>query len=213
MNVACPGIALPIALSALAVLSPLASASIVSVSGQTILLGSPPASSLSGALAGPAAFAWDEKQNIPVSIAADMINNPGVSTSAIAGPVSGVFDSHFIHFQDLAGLPNVQGSVTFNNPIAAVYFNNTSLDNTDALCGSPGTAYPTGYVARGVTPSGPSFFSINGNVLTFNLFAHTPAIDLSQLRVLTKAPAPGPVALLGMSAIATLRRRRSAAVA
>ncbi len=194
----------------LALAAPHAAASITGVTGATTQLGSAPLSCNPGALTGFTAYAWDEQTNVPLSVfGMDMTNNPGASTSPVPGPVSGVYDSHFIHFEPIPGVIGAVGTVTFSSPIVAADFRALSLDSTDALLGSPGTLYPTTYPFRGVF--GQSLFSISGNTLTFNLVVNAPTADLAQIRVITHAvPTPGAAALLGAAGLLTMRRRRAA---
>lgn len=189
-----------------------ASAAITGVAGQTTWLGSPPVSCNPGALTGITAFAWDEQQNITLAtLAVDMTNNPGNSSFTIPGLLGGTFDSHFIHFEGIPGIIGVQGSVTFATNIVGVIFKNTTLDLSDVTCGSPGTIYPTGYPFRGTNTVQPSFFSINANVLTFNLNSLASIAEVAQIRVITQSvPAPGGAALLGLGGLALCRRRRVA---
>ena len=187
-----------------------ASAAITGVAGQTTWLGTPPLSCNPGALMGTTAFAWDEQQNITLAtLAVDMTNNPGNSSFTIPGLLGGTFDSHFIHFEGIPGIIGVQGSVTFATNIVGVIFKNTTLDLSDVTCGSPGTTYPTGYPFRGTNTIQPSFFSINANVLTFNLNSLASVAEVAQIRVITQSvPAPGAAALLGLGGLAMIRRRR-----
>ena len=99
-----------------------ASAAITSVSGQATLLGSPPASCGPGALTGLNAFAWDEQQNTLQNLVVNETQNPGGSASPVPGFVSGVYDSHFIHYEGIPGVINATGTVTFAQPIVAVIF-------------------------------------------------------------------------------------------
>ena len=195
-------------LTCLAIITPAASASITSVAGQTTLLGSPPVSCVYGALNGFNAYAWDEKTNV-LSTGAymDMINNPANNGTAIPGTISGQFDSHFLHFENVPGVISAQGSVTFSSQIIGVAFFANSLDNTDATFGSPGTIYPTTYAFRGLNAA--SVFAINNNILTFNFAAFTPTQDVVQLRVLTHSvPTPAAASLLGLSGLIAAGRRR-----
>jgi hypothetical protein len=196
---------------ALSLSAPVANAGITGVSGATTWLGSPPAACLPGTLSGLTAFAWDEQQNVPLSITANMINNPGVSSAATPGPILGNFDSHFIHFEGIPGVINAVGTVTFNTTIAAVDFLATDLDATDASAGSFGTVYPTLNPARGIPSTSPSFFSISGNVLSFNLTTLQPAANVAQIRVFTHVvPAPASAGVLALGSLAFARRRRRA---
>lgn len=180
-------------------------AAITSVSGSTTQIGAPVACGPS-ALANFNAYCWDELSSAAYAGPADMTNNPANNGTAIPGVISGVYDSHFIHFEGIPGIIGVQGSVTFNAPIVAVMFNQPNLDLTDGPLGAGGTAYPTGYGLRGISAA--SIFSIAGNVLNFQLISTVSPNDIEQIRVLTQVPAPGAAALLAITAIPAVRRRR-----
>lgn len=208
MNTSAPHAAL--ALIALASLAGSANAAIVSVSGQTLQIGPPP-SAAQGLLTGLTAFAWDEQQNINVTgVTCDEVANPGTSFTPTFGAVSGQINSHFIHFEDIAGI-TVQGSVTFDGPIVGVIWKNALLDLTDASLGAGATAYPTGYFQRGLSITLPSWMTTNANVLTFDLGTLAPVGDLAQLRVLTAVPAPGAAPAFAIAALGAARRRRPSA--
>ncbi|MGH7243164.1 MAG: PEP-CTERM sorting domain-containing protein [Phycisphaerales bacterium] len=188
-----------------------ANGAITAVSGQVTWLGSPPVSCVSGALTGFNAYAWDEQQNITLAtLAVDMTNNPGTSAFTIPGLLGGTYDSHFIHFDGIPGVISAQGTVTFATKIVGVIYKNVTLDNSDFTCGAFGTTYPTSYPLRGAVTTIPSFFSINNNVITFNLAAIGSIGEVGQIRVITDAvPAPGATALLGLGGLAMARRRRA----
>jgi hypothetical protein len=187
-----------------------AGASIVGVTGATTWLGSPPAACGPFQLFSANAFAWDEQQNIPLTVACDMINNPGNSGSPTPGVISGLFDSHFIHFDGSTGVTNAIGTVTFSGPIIGVIFSPNTLTSTDPLAGALGTVYPTGYPLRGLFTSTPSFCSINANTISFNLNAFPTVGEIAQIRVLTHpTPAPGSLAVLAAAGMVCARRRRS----
>ena len=186
-----------------------ASAAITGVSGQTTWLFASPASCVSGGLTGFNAFAWDEQQNVSLTNTfVNMTNNPGNMGSPIPGLLNGSYDSHFIHFQGIPGVISAQGNVTFNGTIVGVAFVNTTLDATDPLVGAFGTVYPTTYFPRGTNTLQPSFFSINGNTIHFNLAALSSVGEVAQIRVFTQVPSPGPIALLGLGGLVAARRRR-----
>jgi len=193
---------------AVALSGPTASASITGVTGNTTWLGSPPVSCTPSTLTGFNAYAWDEKQSVTLNLNVDMTNNPCSSASPIAGTAVGVYDSHFIHYEGIAGAVGAIGTVSFNAPIVAVIFGNLNLDNSDGPAGAAGTAYPTTYPFRGLNAVPPSFFSIVGNTLSFNLNTNNPVAFVDQIRVLTQAPAPGSLALLGLGGLVAARRRR-----
>jgi hypothetical protein len=194
-------------LAALGALTVPAAASIVTVSGQTTLIG-PPIDCSINQLAGTTAFAWDEQQNVSVTgLPTDETQNPGGTAAPVFGVLSGVYDSHFLHFQGIP-LNNAAGSVTFSGPIVGVIWNNAFLDISDGQAGAPGTIYPTGYPTRGLLAPPPGVLSVNANVLTFNFQnAFTPN-DLVQVRILTQVPAPGACGLLATAGIFAARRRR-----
>jgi uncharacterized protein (TIGR03382 family) len=195
---------------AILALSSSAGATIINVTGATNWLGSAPAACGFGQLVGTTAFAWDEQQNIPLSVACDMVNNPGNSGSPVSGVISGVFDSHFIHFDGSTGVANAVGTVSFSGPIIGVIFTPGTLSASDAVAGSLGTIYPTGYPFRGINTSLPSFCSINANTITFSLNAFATVGEIAQIRVLTHpAPAPGSLAVLAAAGAVCGRRRRA----
>ena len=197
------------ALVALACVAPAASASIFAVSGATTWLTSPPVACTLGQLTGFNAYAWDEKQNTPLSLPVDMVNNPGSSLSPVPGSINGIYSSHFLHFEPLPGAVGATGTVTFLDPIVAVIFTPNLLDNSDGPAGSPGTVYPTFYPFRGLsTTPVPSFVTVNANVLTFDLHTVVPTQFLNQVRVITATPEPGSFALLSLGAVTFGRRRR-----
>lgn len=186
-----------------------AAGAISTVAGMTTQIGAP-ASCTPTSLTGPIAYAWDEQQGVPVAnLFVDMTNNPCPNPgAAIPGLLSGVVDSHFIHFEDFSGLPPAVGSVTFNDPIVGVIFYNAQLDATDALLGAGGTVYPTLFPFRDLTTN-TSFFSISGSTINFSLDTISPVLGVMQVRVLTQVPAPGSAVGVAMVGAACFRRRRS----
>lgn len=197
-----------ITLSASLLIASSASAAITAVSGQTTLLGTGPVSCAPGALTGFNAHAWDEQQGVPLTnLPVNMVNNPGTSAGAIPGTLTGLYDSHFLHWEGIPGVIFASGTVTFSAPIDAVIFRTLDLDATDVPLGYQTTIYPTGFPFRDIGSSG-SMFSINSNVLTFN-FQISPVMGVTQVRVLTQhVPAPGAAAAFGLAGIGLLRRRR-----
>lgn len=198
-----------IGLSTLVLAASSASGAIVTTTGNGLQIPAP-ASCVPGALTGgQIAHAWDELQGVSLSnLLVDMVNNPGASSSPLAGTVSGVVDSHIVHVEDYSGLPPAVGTIVFNNPIVGVIMFNNTLDNTDFL-GAGGTTYPTFYPFRDLTTNNSSF-SINANVLSFNLTNLSPVFGVVQVRVLTQVPAPGVVSVAGLAGLAVIRRRRTA---
>ncbi|MFZ2875685.1 MAG: hypothetical protein WAZ94_14515 [Phycisphaerales bacterium] len=197
-----------LAILALAASAAPALAAITSVSGSTTFLNTPPGACTPGSLTGFNAYAWDEKQNILfTNLYVDESQNPGSNAGAIPAILNGPFDSHFLHFEPLPGAIGASGTVTFSGPIVGVMFINTSLDNSDVMCGSNTTVYPTSYPFRGLNSA--STISYTGNVLTFNLWVAVPTNDLAQVRVITHpVPTPGAAAILGLGGLVVIRRRR-----
>lgn len=186
-----------------------AAASIIGTTGMVTQIGAP-ANCLPGSLTAFNAWAWDENQSIPLStMPLDLSTNPSNSFTPVPGSLSGLVDSHFIHFDGIPGTV-ITGTVSFNNSILGVQYSDTFLDLSDAIA-STGTIYPTGFSGRGFTNwTGADFIDINGSLLTFQLTcAGQP--DVEQVRVFTRAvPAPGAAALLALGGLCAARRRRTA---
>ncbi len=192
-----------------AVMSGSAMAAITGVAGMGAQVAPPPVADFP-TLTGPFADAWDEQQNVTLpagGVLVDMFVNGGSMTSGAPTPgvVTGVVDSHFLH-QTLGTVPSTSGSVTFSGAILGVIYSDNLLDLSDFL-GAGGTLYPTGQVFRGMNPGG--FLSASGNTLQWNFQSFTGAIEIEQVRVLTRAiPAPGGVCVAALGLAAGLRRRR-----
>lgn len=156
------------------------------------------------------AFCWDEQQGINVTgLPVDLVINPSNSILPTAGLVSGLIDSHIVHYDHL-GQSN--GTVTFKDPIIGVAYSDLFLDVSDAVVGAGGTTYPTTVPFRGCfsLPFLNDFVDINGNVLTFKLDTLSPVYDFDQIRVYTRVvPAPGTIALLTAGGVLAGRRRRA----
>lgn len=195
-----------IALVALAAAAPLANAAITSTFGACVQIAPPTIANFPN-LSSPIAEAWNEQTNVTGTIFADLTTNPGNSGSPTPGVLTGMFDSHFIHYSSLPP-GNVIGGAFFSSNIVAVAWNDTTLDLTDATWGAGGTIYPTGQIGRGVnTASGG--VSVFGNMLRFNFLNQTGAIDIEQVRVWTHSvPAPGACSLAALAGVTALRRKR-----
>lgn len=187
-----------------------AHAAVTGVSGAATLGAPPPVASVP-AIISPNAQVWDEQQNVTLpagGLQVDMLVNGGfmTSTAATPGVVTGIVDSHFIHF---SAVPNqgAIGSVTFNAPILAVIYSLNFLDWSDPVLGSFGTVYPTGWSGRDLSTI--SVVTANVNVLNFNFFEPGGgALRIEQVRVLTQVPAPGAATLAGIGALVVTRRKR-----
>lgn len=187
-----------------------AGAAITSVTGQGVQI-SPPVLADFPVLTGPLADAWDEQVNVTApsgGVQVDMLVGGGFMTSGAptGGVLTAIYDSHFVHFT--AGPNGFQavGSVTFNAPIEAVIFSDLFLDLSDGIFGAGGTTYPTGQFGRGINPG--TFLIASGNVLQFDFLGIPGAIEIEQVRVLTRVPTPGSVALGALGVLTALRRKR-----
>lgn len=195
------------ALASVAAVALPAAASIIGTTGMVTQIGAPP-SAMPGALTAFNAWAWDEATNISLgTMAVDLSTNPSNTFAPVPGFISGLVDSHFIHYDGVPGTV-ITGTVTFSQPILAVQYRDTNLDLTDALA-TTGTIYPTNLPGRGFFNwTGSDFIDINGSVLSFQMVG-IGAPDLEQVRVFTRAvPAPGSMALLGLGGLLAARRRR-----
>jgi hypothetical protein len=204
-----PRTAALVSVAALALAAAAADAAITGVTGMTTQVAPPPSCTFGNFTAGTV-HVWDELQGINVAgMPADLTVNPGSSAFPTPGPVNGLVDVHFMHYNDFV-VP-VTGTVTFNGPIIGVAYNNVFLDISDPL-GAPGTVYPTGDTWRGINTianPGASVISILGNTLTFSLEVVPGATDFDQVRVYTRVvPTPGAAATLAAAGVLGLRRRR-----
>lgn len=184
-----------------------ASGTIISTAGMVTQIPAP-GNAFPGSLTAFNAWAWNEQSQVPLAaMPVDMITNPSNTSAPVAGNLTALVDSHFIHFDGIPGT-TISGSVTFATPIIGVQYRDLWLDFSDPLV-TPGTVYPTGFVMRGWSnTTGADFLDVNGNVLQFNMSA-TGQPDFEQVRVFTVAtPAPGSLALLGLGGLAAIRRRK-----
>lgn len=198
------------ALCVLALTAATANAAVVSVTGQAVIIGAPPTATF-GSFTGGVVQVWDEQQGVTVGgLPVDLSINPSSSTFPTPGAVSGLIDSHFLHYNDWV-VP-VAGTVTFNAPIIGVAYNDVFLSISDPV-GALGTVYPTGNTWRGINTlanPGASIVSISGNTLTFHVEVVPGAPDFDQVRVFTHpVPTPGSVALLAIGGLMSARRRRA----
>jgi hypothetical protein len=200
-------------LTALTVAALAASAhgAITGTGGAAVQIGSPPNCTF-GVLTGAPAWCWNEQAGINgTGLPVDLSTNPSTNFTAVPGVLSGLVDSHIIHFNDVIGFQAI-GSVTFNNPIVGVAYNDVFLNVSDLPAGAFGTTYPTGNPARGINSFQPgSMVAINLNTINFDLRVGNAAFaDLDQVRVYTAAvPAPGSIALVAAGGLVAARRRRA----
>lgn len=186
-----------------------ASASIVSVSGsvQQIVPPSLVMQGVSYTATPDTATAWNEIQGVFLpGVPVDMINHPGNSNAAIAGTLTGTYDSHYIHYRHTL-LNMITGSVTFSGKIVGAEFSAATLAASDAIVAPFGTSYfPSN--PRGVS-SPVEWFTTNGNTIQFHLYGDPAYFDTAEIRVITEhVPAPGAGALATLAGLVALRRRR-----
>ncbi len=161
-------------------------------------------------------FAWDEQTNVAGPLPIEISTNPGSSAFLTLGVTATPVNSHFVHIETLPGT-SLAGWIDFDAPIVGVALRDSSLDFSDPLAGSLGTAYPTGVVFRGLGPPlsagtgvivNPGSTNPNRLEIWVNTTPVGPGLVLDQVRVYTATPAPGSMALLGVSGLVGLRRRR-----
>lgn len=131
-------------------------------------------------------------------------------------------DSYFLHADPVSLVANFFGTVTFDRAILGVVLLAPRLNESDPILGAPGTAYPTGELARGVEES-----STELDAVTLSADRRTLTVALrtlgkaDQLRIITASslvvppvatPEPTSVAMLvvgaGVSAFGLRRRSR-----
>lgn len=186
-------------------------ATVTGVTGQAKLIGAPPSATFPAILARRAQV-WNERVNVTAPAGGFVVNmlvNGGTmsSTAPVGGVVTGVVDSHFIHWSPLFGR-SASGVVTFSDPIVGVMYNDLWLNQSDGALGAAGTAYPVGTAAigRGMHPS-VSVVLASGNTLRFD-FQRPPGNRVEQVRVLTRpVPGPGGVCVAALGLMAGMRRR------
>lgn len=192
-----------------AVLCAKAGAAIVGVSAGVVQLGSPPAGP-SALLPPPFAMAWDELQAISVtSLSVD--NGPGPWFAPPSAPtsVSGPVDSHMLHWTTDHSGGIVFGSVQFSGPIVGVMYSGAALAASDPICGLGPTVYLSGDPGR-FMDGGSALWILPGSLdtLHFEFLSTSPAHQYTEVRVVTRVPAPGALGLAGTAGLMALRRRR-----
>jgi hypothetical protein len=207
--------------------------SVVTVSGQAVMISSAPESLLPGADEDDSAATLFLEQNDLSFSSGIMVDAtlPGVYsslgnlTSGVIAAGTPIYDTYF--HADPAADRNVifNGSLTFGSPILGVIFQSSTLDATDSLLGDEGTVYATGDTRRGLELIGiQDQFTISSDMqtLSFNVRAWN---NLDEMRIITAAPsnntglaaeAPEPGSLLlvvaGLSGVVWFRRKTAATV-
>jgi hypothetical protein len=191
-----------------------AQAAITGNSGMTTFLATPPVNAQQFALTGITAYCWNEQSNVNSSATVVNLTAPGTYTGpgANVGVVSGLFESHFIHFDPGAAFGGVGGSVSFSSAIRAVIYDENLLTISDAPFGAGGTTYDTGNPFRSTNGNalGGNVVTYAGNTINFQLGVFPGQVNrMVEIRVLTDVvPTPGTGALALAAALGATRRRR-----
>lgn len=153
------------------------------------------------------ATAWNEQQGVLLpGVPVDMINHAGNSNAAIGGTLSGVYDSHYIHYRHWSG-NLITGSVTFSGKIVGAEFTAMTLVSSDAIVAPSGTTYTPAFPRGVFSPA--EWFTTSGNTIQFHLAGATWYLDTAEIRVITeRVPAPGAGALAMLAGLVAIRRRR-----
>jgi len=147
-------------------------------------------------------FAFNEKQDQVLAQAIDLDLVPiGDPTTLLIGTA---VSSHYVFADPSASLNRVTGSVTFDQPILGVIFDDTKLDATNTILGTAG-----GY-------DSPSLLGLeSGDIVTLTAI-DTVTIDFTAgspgdyIRVITQGvPEPSSLTTLALAATAMTRRRRT----
>jgi ABC-type transport system substrate-binding protein len=121
--------------------------------------------------------------------------NPGTSGTLATGTILSSFLLHL----DPAGtrVRTLSGSLTFDNPILGLIYNNSSsnstLNNTDSILGGLGVTYETSTSRRFLIGENADSFTISadGKTLTLTMRAGgTGATNIDNLRVVTSSAVP-----------------------
>jgi hypothetical protein len=208
---------------------------LVSTTGQVTVLGTPPADVASGGLqSNTTAYVFQESM---LTLTSDLdvdVSTPGVYTT-VSSLTPGTIDagtsivSYMLESQpsSVPPLPDdyrtYQGSLTFDEPILGLIVETTSLNNTDALLGAPGTTYPPPsdiYSGLDLNTPGCKGSSCGDDAVTWTITGNTIYFDFvtnyseDEIRIITAAtPEPGGIAfvLIGLLLCLGLKfARRSA---
>lgn len=186
-----------------------ANGSIVSVSGAVQQIAPPSVvmQGISNTSTSDTATAWDEQQGVFLpGVPVDMINHGGNSNAAIAGTLTGIYDSHYIHYRH-THLAMIIGSVTFSGKIVGAQFSAGTLNPTDAIVAPGGTTYVPAWPRGILSPA--EWFTTSGSTIQFFLYGDPSYIDTAEIRVFTEhVPAPGAGALAVLAGMFAIRRRR-----
>lgn len=202
-------------LTALSLVAAASNAAITGNTGMTTYLATPPVNAQQFALTGITAYCWNEQTNVNSSATVVNLTAPGTYTGpgANVGVVSGLFESHFIHFDPSPTPGGVGGSVSFSAAIRAVIYDENLLTISDGPFGAGGTTYATGNPFRSTNGNalGGNVITFAGNTINFQLGVFPGQVNrMVEIRVLTDVvPTPGTGALALASTLLAARRRRA----
>ena len=126
---------------------------------------------------------------------------------------AGTYDAWLLHVGHLSGsgMPELQGSLTFDTDVVGIMVKSTRMGGTDDLFGSAGTNYATGASARGLELNQDDWLELSADRRTVTIqFEIRTFID--EIRIITMAssetPVPGPAGLAALAGIAGIRSSR-----
>lgn len=205
-------------LAAFAAFSALSQASLVSSTGAGIIVAAPASAVLGAYESNTQVRGWDELQDVALSaVLTGDAKDPGTynATGDLGSHTLSVgtrVSSHYLHQDTVGGATHTfEGSFTFSHDILLVMCrgddtNPKRLDDSDFL--SSGTTYGNGETLRGYELSSTENFTISADRRTIR-FRATSNTATDCLRVITAVPEPGTLAVLGLGAIALMRRRKA----
>ncbi|WP_428386888.1 hypothetical protein [Mucisphaera sp.] len=145
-------------------------------------------------------FAFDEKQK-QVLTSGLTLDLPA-ATSPTVLPAGTIISSHYVFVDPSGSRNNVVGTVTFDNPILGIIFEDINLDASNFL-GAIGTTYAS-----------PSLLGLEGGDLVAISGTNTVSIDFTAgspgdyIRVITEdIPEPATASLLALGLLSMSRRR------
>ena len=203
-----------------------ASAGIISVTGDTLEIAPPPSVEWETLESSDHVFVFQESANVALATPLEMDvipfqnNSTGLYDDGALGVQAtwkgdlgvGTYDSFYFHADKQGANVTFVGSVTFSAEIVGISFRQ-NLNPTRPPFGNSDTAYPTGSTKNYELTREDCWFSISSDRRTLSFSAYVPH-DLDQLRIVTavSAEVPSPSSLcifaLGLSGMLFPARRR-----